>query len=125
MAEKANKETTTENGSSFSFTGNSTNATSGGGGDGSSSGRNSTATGRRGLPVIQTQRKPMDSETAEVCHDDSTPPVRAQTIHELHSLQKKKSAPTTPIRTTQGPFANISEEERQRHQLQSIRYTHN
>ncbi|KAJ1376215.1 Phosphoenolpyruvate carboxykinase, ATP-utilizing, partial [Sesbania bispinosa] len=103
MAEKA---TTTENGSDFSFTrsGNS----------------NTTNTGRRGLPMIQTQKRPTDSETTEVCHDDSTPPVKAQTIHELHSLQKKKSTPNTPIRTTQGPFANISEEERQKQQLQSI-----
>ncbi|KAJ1379645.1 Phosphoenolpyruvate carboxykinase, ATP-utilizing [Sesbania bispinosa] len=98
-----------ENGSDFSFTRSGNNS-------------NTTNTGRRGLPMIQTHKRPTDSETTEVCHDDSTPPVKAQTIHELHSLQKKKSTPNTPIRTTQGPFAfaNISEEERQKQQLQSI-----
>ncbi|TKY74491.1 Phosphoenolpyruvate carboxykinase of ATP [Spatholobus suberectus] len=90
---------TRENGSDFSFT------------------RNAANTGRRGLPMIQTKTKATD---LEVCHDDSTPPVRAQTIHELHSLQKKKSTPSTPVTTTQGPFATLSEEERQRQQLQSI-----
>ncbi|GER47572.1 phosphoenolpyruvate carboxykinase [Striga asiatica] len=50
-------------------------------------------TGRHGLPKIQTEKK-----DNEICIDDSTPPVRAQTIDELHSLQKKKSAPTTPIK---------------------------
>lgn len=65
--------------------------------------------------------KPTDSEF-QVCHDDSTPPVRAQTIHELHSLQKKKSTPSTPLSATQGPFATVSDEERQKQQLQSIRY---
>lgn len=86
--------------------------------------------GRRGLPMIQTHKKVMDS--SEICHDDSSPSVKAQTIHELHSLQKKKnnkSTPNTPIRsstTTQSPFASISEEERQKQkqQLQSIRYLH-
>ncbi|KAG6474524.1 hypothetical protein ZIOFF_068461 [Zingiber officinale] len=60
-----------------------------------------------------------------ICHDDSTPPVKAKTINELHSLQKKRSAPTTPIKddAQQGnaAFATISEEERQKLQLQSIR----
>ncbi|KAL0395867.1 UNVERIFIED_CONTAM: Phosphoenolpyruvate carboxykinase (ATP) [Sesamum calycinum] len=47
-----------------------------------------------------------DEKKAEgVCHDDSTPPVKAQTIDELHSLQMKKSAPTTPIDGMKGPFA--------------------
>jgi phosphoenolpyruvate carboxykinase (ATP) len=111
MADK----TLTENGSSdFSF-----------------SPRNATTSDNNsviGLPMIQTQKKVM--EVPEICHDDSTPPVRAQTIDELHSLQKKRSTPNTPIRTTAatqtGPFANIviiSEEDRQRQQLQSIRYT--
>ncbi|KAK2392466.1 phosphoenolpyruvate carboxykinase (ATP) [Trifolium repens] len=108
MADK----TLTENGSSdFSF-----------------SPRNATTSDNNsviGLPMIQTQKKVM--EVPEICHDDSTPPVRAQTIDELHSLQKKRSTPNTPIRTTAatqtGPFANIviiSEEDRQRQQLQSI-----
>lgn len=111
MADK----TLTENGSSdFSFS--PRNATTS---------DNNSVIGRRGLPMIQTQKKVM--EVPEICHDDSTPPVRAQTIDELHSLQKKRSTPNTPIRTTAatqtGPFANIviiSEEDRQRQQLQSI-----
>ncbi|KAM1186103.1 hypothetical protein PS2_015008 [Malus domestica] len=43
-------------------------------------------------------------------------------IDELHSLQKKKSVPTTPIKGTQGvAFAvTISEDERHKQQLQSI-----
>lgn len=58
-------------------------------------------------------------DTTDVYHDDITQPVKAQTIHELHSLQKKKSAPGTPIRSPfGGPF---SDQERQRQQLQSIR----
>ncbi|KAK6130547.1 hypothetical protein DH2020_035693 [Rehmannia glutinosa] len=74
--------------------------------------------GRNGLPKIQTQKKAEDMENDnQVCHDDSARPVKAQTLDELHSLQKKKSAPTTPITTAQGPFA---EEERQKQQLQSI-----
>ncbi|KAL6645895.1 hypothetical protein ACP70R_017503 [Stipagrostis hirtigluma subsp. patula] len=57
-----------------------------------------------------------------VCHDDSTPPVRAQTIDELHSMQRKRSAPTTPIkdRAATAFAAALSEEERHRQQLQSI-----
>ncbi|PSR99964.1 Phosphoenolpyruvate carboxykinase [Actinidia chinensis var. chinensis] len=72
--------------------------------------------GRNGLAKIQTHKKKGD----EVCHDDSATPVKAQTIDELHSLQRKKSAPTTPIKGTQGGFAAVSEEERQKQQLQSI-----
>ncbi|CAK9176209.1 unnamed protein product, partial [Ilex paraguariensis] len=71
--------------------------------------------GRNGLAKIQTQTRQNG-----ICHDDSAPPVKAQTIDELHSLQKKKSAPTTPINGTQGAFAAISDEERQKQQLQSI-----
>ncbi|XP_057434865.1 phosphoenolpyruvate carboxykinase (ATP) 1-like [Lotus japonicus] len=108
MEEKT--KTTQENGSSsnFSFTSNGATASSGAGG------------GRRGLPMIQTSHK--DSE--EVCHDDCATPVKAQTIDELHSLQKKRSTPNTPIRATtstdQPSFAIISEEDRQKQQLQSI-----
>lgn len=79
------------------------------------------AKGRNGLPKIQTAKEKED----EICHDDSAPPVKAQTLDELHSLQKKKSAPTTPIKSPQavGGFSSlISEEERQKQQLQSIRY---
>ncbi|KAG6495549.1 hypothetical protein ZIOFF_043375 [Zingiber officinale] len=65
----------------------------------------------------------MKSENG-ICHDDSAPPVKAKTIDELHSLQKKRSAPTTPIKdgAQQGnaAFATISEEERQKLLLQSI-----
>ncbi|KAJ0097482.1 hypothetical protein Patl1_28410 [Pistacia atlantica] len=75
-------------------------------------------TARKGLPKIQTTSS--QKKENGICHDDSTPPVRAQTIDELHSLQKKKSAPTTPIQGTQGAFANLSEEEREKQQLQSI-----
>ena len=74
---------------------------------------------RNGLSRIQTQKK-----NSGICHDDSGPPVKAQTIDELHSLQKKRSAPTTPIKGAQGAFGQppLSEEERQKQQLQSIRY---
>lgn len=85
------------------------------------------ASRRAGLTRIVTQKKSA-AETVAVCHDDSTPPVKAQTIDELHSLQKKKSAPNTP-RTARTPrqgqgaatFAVISEEDFQKLQLQSIR----
>ncbi|KAG6503213.1 hypothetical protein ZIOFF_035524 [Zingiber officinale] len=72
------------------------------------------------MPKIQThgREKPENG----ICHDDSAPPVKAKTIDELHSLQKKRSAPTTPIKdgAQQGnaAFATISEEERQKLQLQ-------
>lgn len=60
-----------------------------------------------------------------ICHDDSSAPVRAQNIDELHSMQRKRSAPTTPIKQADGaavsPFAAaISEEGRRTQQLQSI-----
>ncbi|TQD98693.1 hypothetical protein C1H46_015686 [Malus baccata] len=74
--------------------------------------------GRHGLPKIQTQH---EKTASEVCHDDSTTPVKAKTIDELHSLQKKKSQPTTPITGSQGAFAGtMSEEDRHKQQLQSI-----
>ncbi|XP_042509301.1 phosphoenolpyruvate carboxykinase (ATP) 1-like, partial [Macadamia integrifolia] len=69
-----------------------------------------------GLEKIQTQTKKQNG----ICHDDSAPPVKAQTIDELHSLQKKKSSPTTPFRGGEVSFATISEEDRQKLQLQSI-----
>ncbi|KAL2471516.1 Phosphoenolpyruvate carboxykinase [ATP] [Abeliophyllum distichum] len=70
------------------------------------------------LPNIQTQKKMGEGE---ICHDDSATPITAQTLDELHSLQKKKSAPTTPIKAGAGSFAaTISEEERHKQQLQSI-----
>ncbi|CAA2994232.1 phosphoenolpyruvate carboxykinase (ATP)-like [Olea europaea var. sylvestris] len=70
------------------------------------------------LPKIHTQKK---KEEDEICHDDTSTPIKAQTLDELHSLQKKKSAPTTPIKDAGGAFAvTISEEERHKQQLQSI-----
>ncbi|RWW45657.1 hypothetical protein BHE74_00048484 [Ensete ventricosum] len=83
-----------------------------------------------GLPKIHTHGGGAGKKEPEngICHDDSAPPVKAQTIDELHSLQKKRSAPTTPIKDglqqQQGnaAFATISEEERHKLQLQSIRY---
>ncbi|ONI02620.1 hypothetical protein PRUPE_6G210900 [Prunus persica] len=86
-------------------------------GNGTAAVANGNGTARNGLAKIQTQKKGNG-----MCHDDSTPPVKAQTIDELHSLQKKKSAPTTPIKGTQGgAFAiTLSEVERQKQQLQSI-----
>ncbi|GAB2279231.1 Protein kinase C-like 1 [Dionaea muscipula] len=69
--------------------------------------------GWNGLPKIQTQ----DERQHGICHDDSAPPVKVQTIDELHSLQRKRSAPTTPIMGAQG---TLSDEERQKQQLQSI-----
>ncbi|KAM1204048.1 hypothetical protein ACFX2J_019785 [Malus domestica] len=49
---------------------------------------NGNGTVRNGLAKIQTQKKDNG-----VCHDDSTPPVKAQTIDELHSLQKRSRHP--------------------------------
>ncbi|KAG6518285.1 hypothetical protein ZIOFF_021689 [Zingiber officinale] len=63
------------------------------------------------MPKIQThgREKPENG----ICHDDSAPPVKAKTIDELHSLQKKRSAPTTPIKDGaqhgNAAFATISE----------------
>ncbi|KAH9664177.1 phosphoenolpyruvate carboxykinase (ATP) [Citrus sinensis] len=75
-------------------------------------------TARKGLAKIQTAAS--QKKQSAICHDDSTPPVKAQTIDELHSLQKKRSAPNTPIKGTQGSFSPLSDEARQKQQLQSI-----
>lgn len=72
-----------------------------------------------GLAKIQTQKQ---KALNGICHDDSGPTVKAKTIDELHSLQTKKSAPTTPNTGSSTPFASLSEQERQQLQLQSIRY---
>ncbi|PRQ33134.1 putative carboxy-lyase [Rosa chinensis] len=78
---------------------------------------NGNGVARNGLAKIHTT--PQNGNG--VCHNDSSTTVKAQTIEQLHSLQKKKSAPTTPIKGTQGDFAvALSEEERQMQQLQSI-----
>ncbi|KZV46383.1 phosphoenolpyruvate carboxykinase [Dorcoceras hygrometricum] len=78
--------------------------------------------GRNGLPKIQTdKRSGEEMKEGEICHDDSAKPVKAQTIEELHSLQKKKSAPTTPHSGAMSAFAAaVPEEERSKQQLQSI-----
>lgn len=57
-----------------------------------------------------------------VCQDGSSSPIKAQTIDELHSLQKKRSTPSTPSGSVSSAFSVITEEDRQRQQLQSIRY---
>lgn len=77
-----------------------------------------------GLARIETHGAKTKKHENGICHDDSSAPVRAQTIDELHSLQRKRSAPTTPIKDgASSPFAAaLSEEERQRQQLQSIRW---
>ncbi|KAM7251420.1 hypothetical protein ACFE04_023303 [Oxalis oulophora] len=84
-------------------------------------GNGAATAAKNGLPKIETHPK----KSAGVCHDDSGPTVKAQTIDELHSLQKKRSAPTTPIKGTPGTpgaLSTVSEEDRQKQQLQSIRY---
>ncbi|BAT75120.1 Phosphoenolpyruvate carboxykinase [Vigna angularis] len=57
-------------------------------------------------------------------HDDeegNRPTVRVQTIDELHSLQRKRSAPSTPKgNSQQTSFLTLSEEERSKMQLESI-----
>ncbi|CAN7120319.1 phosphoenolpyruvate carboxykinase (ATP)-like [Brassica rapa] len=65
------------------------------------------------IPKITTGAK----RDNDICQDDSGPTVKATTLDELHSLQKKRSAPTTPINQSGTAF---SEEERQKIQLQSI-----
>lgn len=76
-------------------------------------------TARNGLAKIQTNKK-----QSEAYQYDAAPTVKVQTIDELHSLQRKRSAPTTPIKTSENTFAAVTEEERQKQQLQSIRYNY-
>lgn len=77
-----------------------------------------------GVPKIKTHvenDKMTPVNTApNVCVDDSGPTVKAQTLDELHSLQKKRSAPTTPKGPIKGGALQMSEEEKQRQQLKSI-----
>ncbi|KAI3909993.1 hypothetical protein MKW98_013047, partial [Papaver atlanticum] len=75
---------------------------------------NGNGTARNGLAKIQTHEKKPNG----ICHDDTAAPVKAQTLDQLHSFQKKKSAPTTPIKGSQG--ALFAEEDRSKQQLQSI-----
>uniref|UniRef100_A0A7N0VK86 Phosphoenolpyruvate carboxykinase (ATP) n=1 Tax=Kalanchoe fedtschenkoi TaxID=63787 RepID=A0A7N0VK86_KALFE len=83
--------------------------------------------GRNGLAKITTTGPPSTNGAkagGKVYHDDSATTVKAQTIDELHSLQKKRSAPTTPIHAGAAAQANfaasVTEEIRQKQQLQSI-----
>jgi phosphoenolpyruvate carboxykinase (ATP) len=56
----------------------------------------------------------------KICDDDgSAPTVKANTIDELHSLQRKKNI--TPS-GSQIDLFTLSEDERNKQQLQSIRY---
>lgn len=83
----------------------------------------SAAAARDALPRITTEK---GGKSTDVCHDDTAPRVNFQTIDELHSLQKKRSAPTTPLRDgsasgvsgTSGPTTPVSSET----MLQSVRY---
>ncbi|XP_010444578.1 PREDICTED: phosphoenolpyruvate carboxykinase [ATP]-like [Camelina sativa] len=83
----------------------------------------SAAAARDALPRITTE-KGAKSPSPSVCQDDTAPPVNFQTIDELHSLQKKRSAPTTPLRDggvagvtgTSGPTTPVSAE----NMLQSV-----
>lgn len=78
-----------------------------------------------GLSKINT--KPTDPE---MCKDDTASTVKVSNLDELHALQRKKaSAPTTPRNATNPstpksatPRAYVSEEERQKQQMQSVRY---
>jgi phosphoenolpyruvate carboxykinase (ATP) len=59
-------------------------------------------------------------ENNKICDDDgSAPTVKANTIDELHSLQRKKNI--TPS-GSQIDLFTLSEGERNKQQLQSIRY---
>ncbi|XP_020094764.1 phosphoenolpyruvate carboxykinase (ATP)-like [Ananas comosus] len=64
---------------------------------------NGVMVARNALPRIQTRgggdaKSKKEENDNGMCHDDSGPTVKAQTIDELHSLQRKRSAPTTPRR---------------------------
>ena len=73
-----------------------------------------------GLSKINTKATP-----AEMCKDDTAPSVKASNLEELHALQRKKaSAPSTPRGATPKsltPRSLLSEEERQKQQMQSVR----
>lgn len=86
----------------------------------------SAAAARDALPRITTEKGAKSPTNRDVCHDDTAPRVNFQTIDELHSLQKKRSAPTTPLKEegaggvmgTSGPTTPVSGET----MLQSVRY---
>lgn len=80
----------------------------------------SAAAARDALPRITTEK----GGKSDVCHDDTASKVNFQTIDELHSLQKKRSAPPTPLKEgggvvmgTSGPTTPVSSET----MLQSVR----
>lgn len=81
-----------------------------------------TPNGLARIDTTHAEKKAAKHENG-ICHDDSSAPVRAQNIDELHSMQRKRSAPTTPIKDTNAsPFATpVSDEDRRKQQLQSIR----
>ncbi|XP_024374056.1 phosphoenolpyruvate carboxykinase (ATP) 1 [Physcomitrium patens] len=76
-----------------------------------------------GLSKINT--KPGEPD---MCKDDTSSTVKVSNLEQLHALQKKKaSAPTTPRNATNPstpknltPRAYLSEEERQKQQMQSV-----
>lgn len=80
-----------------------------------------TPNGLARIDTTHAEKKAAKHENG-ICHDDSSAPVRAQNIDELHSMQRKRSAPTTPIKDTNAsPFATpVSDEDRRKQQLQSI-----
>ncbi|XP_057794239.1 phosphoenolpyruvate carboxykinase (ATP) 1-like [Salvia miltiorrhiza] len=64
---------------------------------------------------MATNGNSLPKKSDEICHDDSAPPVKANTVDELHSLQwKKTSLPTTP------KAAAFADGDRHKQQLQSI-----
>uniref|UniRef100_A0A453IH41 Uncharacterized protein n=1 Tax=Aegilops tauschii subsp. strangulata TaxID=200361 RepID=A0A453IH41_AEGTS len=82
-----------------------------------------TPNGLARIDTTHAEKKAAAKHENGICHDDSSAPVRAQNIDELHSMQRKRSAPTTPIKdTSASPFAvAVSDEDRRKQQLQSIR----
>jgi phosphoenolpyruvate carboxykinase (ATP) len=82
-----------------------------------------------GVPKVKThvddddddEKKTGEVRMKSVCSDYSGSTVKAQTLDELHSLQKKKSAPSTPKGPVKVGALQMSEEERQIQQLKSIR----
>ncbi|XP_048603290.1 phosphoenolpyruvate carboxykinase (ATP) 2-like isoform X1 [Brassica napus] len=77
----------------------------------------SAAAARDALPRITTEKGAKSTTSSDVCHDDTASRVNFQTIDQLHSLQKKRSAPTTPLKEgggvvmgTSGPTTPVSGE---------------
>jgi phosphoenolpyruvate carboxykinase (ATP) len=70
------------------------------------------------LPTIWAPRNGSEVGPAEnwVCRDDTSGPVKASTIDELHSLQKKRSAPPSP-KVSNGPTVQAFHDQAQ---LESI-----